>query len=124
MKLKIYLAGPMSGLPESNYPAFHAAAAKLRAMGHEVLNPAENPEPACGTWQGYMRMALAQLVQCESVVLLPGWSDSKGALIERELAQTLGMELSYFVDGDDPLRGVDLRCREVGRVVATDWSAA
>lgn len=124
MKRKIYLAGPMSGLPESNYPAFHAAAAKLRAMGHVVLNPAENPEPACGTWQGYMRMALAQLVQCDGVVLLPGWSDSRGALLERELAQTLGMDLSYFVEAGDSLQAVDSRCHEVGRVLLTDWSAA
>jgi len=37
----IYLSGPMSGLPGFNFPAFHAAAAKLRADGFTVLNPAE-----------------------------------------------------------------------------------
>lgn len=95
-----YLAGPMSGLPDFNYPAFNAAAATLRAQGHTVLNPAENPVPACGTWQGYMRMALAQLVQCECIVLLPGWADSKGALIERKLAQVLGMEVLQFNGGN------------------------
>lgn len=124
VKRKIYLAGPMSGLPDFNYPAFHAAAAKLRALGHEVLNPAENPVPPCGTWQGYMRLALAQLVQCECIVLLPGWSDSRGALVERELAQTLGMDLSYFAEECEPLQAVDVRCREILRVTATDWSAA
>jgi hypothetical protein len=93
VKRTIYLAGPMSGLPEFNYPAFYEAATKLRAMGHTVLNPAENPVPACGTWQGYMRLSLAQLVQCECIVLLPGWADSRGALIERKLAQVLAMEV-------------------------------
>lgn len=89
--MKIYIAGPMTGIEDFNYPAFHAEAGRLRAIGHDVLNPAENPVPPCGTWTGYMRMALRQLVECECVVLLPGWIDSKGAVIERNLAQALGM---------------------------------
>lgn len=105
---KIYLAGPMTGLPDFNYPAFHAAAARLRALGHEVLNPAENPVPPCGTWAGYMRMALAQLVQCEAIALLPGWTESKGALIERWLAQVLGMEVMSAVCRDVQWLGMDL----------------
>ena len=39
---RIYLAGPMTGLPEFNYPAFHAEAARLRQLGYHVENPAEN----------------------------------------------------------------------------------
>lgn len=47
----IYLCGPMTGLPEYNYPAFHAAAAELRAQGWRVVNPAENAEPTADpTW--------------------------------------------------------------------------
>ena len=88
---RIYLAGPMSGLPDLNYPAFNAKAAELRAQGHHVENPAENPVPACGSWQGYMRMAVAQLVTCEVIFLLPGWEKSKGARVERDLARRLGI---------------------------------
>ena len=97
---KIYIAGPMTGLPEFNYPAFNAAAAALRKQGYTVFNPAENPVPPCGTWQGYMRMALAQLVQCDAIVLLPGWTDSRGALIERKLAQDLGMQIDRYMGGN------------------------
>lgn len=127
---RIYVAGPMTGLPDCNYPAFNDAAKRLRELGHTVLNPAENPAPPCGTWQGYMRMALAQLVQCEQVVLLPGWSESRGALIERWLAQVLGMEVVHFADAQ-MLKQVPLmsafdavRLDPPVLPVATDWSAA
>ena len=99
--MRVYIAGPMTGLPDYNYPAFNRMAAALRAVGYEVLNPAENPVPACGTWQGYMRMALGQLVQCQCVALLPGWNESRGALIERKLAQVLHMDV---VMADDLVR--------------------
>lgn len=96
--MRVYIAGPMTGLPDYNYPAFNQMAVALRAVGHEVLNPAENPVPPCGTWQGYMRMALAQLVQCQCVALLPGWTESRGALLERKLAQILAMDVVMAED--------------------------
>lgn len=88
---KIYIAGPCTGLPESNYPAFHAEAARLRALGYEVENPAESEPPPCGTWEGWMRLGLTKMLLCDSVVLLPGWASSRGATIEHRLAVSLGM---------------------------------
>lgn len=88
---RIYVAGPMTGLSEFNYPAFHAAAERLRALGFEVENPAENPEPSCGTWLGYMRMAIRQVSRCDGMAMLPNWRDSKGARIEHQLATQLGL---------------------------------
>ena len=92
---RIYLAGPMSGLPDLNYPAFNAMAAKLRAQGYKVENPAENPEPPGGSWEAYMRLAIAQLITCDTILMLHGWNDSKGARIERRLAMELGMIVMY-----------------------------
>lgn len=89
--MRVYLCGPMTGLPDNNYPAFHAMAAELRAAGYEVENPAENEPPACGTWAGWMRLGIAQLMQCDGIFLLPGWHKSKGAAIERRLASELGL---------------------------------
>ena len=101
--MKTYIAGPMTGLPGLNYPAFHAAALCLRASGFEVLNPAENPVPPCGgTWLGYMRLGLAQLVQCDQVAMLPGWHRSRGARIEWLVAKLLGLRV---VRVDQLLRG-------------------
>lgn len=88
---RLYIAGKMSGLPDLGHPAFHAAAAKLRARGFHVENPADNPTPPCGgTWLGWMRLAIAQLVTCDAVVLLPNWCDnSDGARTEYTLAVNL-----------------------------------
>jgi hypothetical protein len=99
---RTYLAGPMSGLPAFNYPAFHAAAARLRATGAHVENPAENPVPACGTWAAYMRMALAQLVTCDTIALLPGWSASRGATLEHKVAVELGMRVIILDGAEQP----------------------
>lgn len=91
--MKIYVAGPMTGLPDCNYPAFNKAAAALRAAGHVVTNPAENPVPECGTWLGYMRMSIAQVATVDCVVLLAGWPRSRGARIEFLLAWLLGLSI-------------------------------
>lgn len=92
MKKKVYLAGPMSGLPDNNYPAFNAEAARLRALGYLVENPAENTRPECGSWQGWMRLSIRQMLTCDIVALLPGWRNSRGAVIEYNLAQKLCIE--------------------------------
>ena len=92
---RIFLSGPMSGLPESNYAAFNAEAKRLRALGYHVESPAENPEPVSlsgePSWTDYMRLSIAQLVTCDVIALLPGWADSRGAHMEREIALKLHM---------------------------------
>lgn len=86
---RIYLAGPMTGLPEFNYPAFHAEAARLRALGYQVENPAENPPQ--DDWEDYMKQAIPQLLTCDLMALLPGWEKSKGAMLEHHIACHLGI---------------------------------
>lgn len=39
---RVYLAGPMTGIADYNFPAFNAAAARLRAEGFDVVNPADH----------------------------------------------------------------------------------
>ncbi|WP_435607681.1 DUF4406 domain-containing protein [Pseudomonas knackmussii] len=102
--IRIYLAGPMTGIEDFNYPAFHAEAARLRQLGYHVENPAENIAPACGTWSGYMRLALAKLVTCDTIALLPGWTESRGANLERGLAFELGMKITMSSTIIEPAR--------------------
>lgn len=116
--LKIYLAGPMRGIPEFNFQAFHATAAKLRAQGHEVFNPAERDiahhgvdiskgneagdETLAAMQHGFsLRDALAD--DCEficrhanAIALMPGWERSLGAKAERALSIALGHQIIYL----------------------------
>lgn len=90
---RIYLSGPMSGLPELNFPAFHAEAARLRTLGFEVVNPADlNPEPNTG-WHECMRNDLKALLDCDALALLDGWQQSTGAHLEMHVAHRVGMEI-------------------------------
>jgi hypothetical protein len=82
----------MTGIPELNFPAFHAASAHLRSQGHDVVNPAEiNPDHNM-PWLECMRRDIAELVTCYAIYLLKGWTKSKGATLEHHIADRLGLE--------------------------------
>ena len=128
--LKIYLAGPMTGLPGLNFAAFHTSAAWLRGMGHTVINPAElNTDPEA-EWHACMRVDIAALVTCDTIYLLPGWEDSRGAKLEHHIAERLGMAIEFIpapVTELQRLRGEASvmrellgRCREVIQVIKAD----
>lgn len=63
---RLYLCGPMTGLPAFNYPAFNAAAVALRQVGFLVFSPTENGLPANAPWDRHMRVDLAELVRCHA----------------------------------------------------------
>lgn len=113
--MKIYVAGPMRGYPEFNFPAFASATKALRSQGHEVFNPAERDNEKHGTdiskgnEHGDEKMAAAQhgfnlrealgadcgwiCANAEAIVLLPGWEESKGAVAESALGTALGLQI-------------------------------
>lgn len=100
--MKFYIAGPMSGHKDFNFPAFDAAAASLRSEGHEVVNPADLSRESfkrdsgrVRPWHEYMRADIKQLVECDAIWLLRGWRESKGARLERHIASELGLVMGY-----------------------------
>lgn len=95
---RTYIAGPMTGLPDFNHATFNAAAAALRAQGRTVINPADHGVVPGAAWEDYVRADLALLAGCEIIYLLPGWSRSRGAMLEHHVARTLGMPVE-FADG-------------------------
>ena len=90
--MKIYLSGPIAGVP-GYYERFDAGARAIRRLGHTPVNPARHPEGL--TVREYMRMDLMDLMASDAVLMLPGWENSRGAVVERALAQYLGMEIWY-----------------------------
>lgn len=122
-KRKIYLAGPMRNIPHFNFPAFHQATEKLRALGFYVFNPAEadvnrqNDDAfvALNTTgdldkaaeRGFdLRSALAEDTafiskEADLIAMLPGWERSKGAIAEKALATALGLDVIYL-NGEYP----------------------
>jgi hypothetical protein len=115
--MRIYLAGPMRGLPHFNFPAFDYAAKLLRADGYIVFSPAErdreaygveiehNPtgdetkvtNPAC-TINDCMKADCNWICdRADAVALLPGWEKSTGANAELALGKALG--LSFIILG-------------------------
>jgi hypothetical protein len=89
---KIYLSGPMTGLPDYNYPAFNKAALELREMDHEVFNPAEAfSGDQSLDWRDYMRADVAAIMGCDEVRVLPGWESSVGARLEVAIAISIGL---------------------------------
>ena len=96
--MKTYIAGPMSGIEDFNFPAFNAKAAELRSAGESVINPAEfdaeiGPDQP---WETYLRRDLVLLAQeCDKIVLLDGWENSNGANVERWVGEKLGFTIVY-----------------------------
>lgn len=92
-----YLSGPMTGLPDFNYPAFHTAAAALRLAGWRVYKPAENnwspgvePFPLRAAFADYCRFIC---LEADAVIVLPGWETSAGARVEVALAERCAVEV-------------------------------
>ena len=97
----IYVAGPMSGYEDFNIPAFAEVARVLRREYHlQVVSPHELDQmdggieggKATRSWSDYLRRDLKALANCNTIVTLPGWRESRGAKLEQQTAVGLGME--------------------------------
>jgi hypothetical protein len=116
---KIYLAGPMSGIPQFNFPAFFAAAGQLRAAGFEVVSPAEidNSEDKGAalsspdgdmrniankkTWGDFLARDVKLLADTgiQGIVFLPNWQTSKGAKLEALVGLLQGFKFWELEEG-------------------------
>ncbi|MCG3174650.1 MAG: hypothetical protein GMKNLPBB_02910 [Myxococcota bacterium] len=98
---RIYIAGPMTGLPDHNIPAFDQAARRLEKSGWEVINPADNFGGRTDLPRSsYLRADVVLLLQCDALALLPGWEHSIGAQVEYLLARELNLPIFDAASGE------------------------
>lgn len=88
--MRVYLAGPITGVPDYRR-RFADAAQAVAAAGHEPVSPTDAVPPADGSWEGWMRATTSLLTTTDGVALLPGWETSRGARIEHDWAASVGL---------------------------------
>lgn len=131
IKHRAYIAGPMTGIPQFNFPAFDECRDYLLSLGtFHVISPADmdrddgfdetectGHEPLTATQkQRFARNDIAALLNVDMIILLPGWQQSTGATNESKIAAWLGL------DGWEYLP--DAPRRERGRRITLDGSWA
>lgn len=95
-KLKIYIAGPMTGKINENREVFNQKATLFRQQGHCVLNPATLPS---GLEQNeYMDICFAMIRAANMLHMLNGWPNSAGAQAEYHYALKLGLPIIFECD--------------------------
>lgn len=97
---RVYLSGPMTGKEALNFPAFYEAAAHVRALGYDVVNPAELNPNHDASWHACLRANLKELLDCTGLVLLDGWQQSAGAHLEMHVAHRVGLNIHLLRDLD------------------------
>lgn len=117
--MKVYLAGPMTGLPQFNFPAFDAASENLRARGFEVVSPAELDDPedrvlalassdgrlkdVTKSWGQFLGRDIIIIMDggIEAIFVLPGWQRSSGARLETFVGRAIkGIYVWDFETGE------------------------
>lgn len=122
-----YLSGPMSHLPQFNFPAFRAAANDLRNRGIRITSPHETdtaetqaaamasttgaPTDVPETWGQILArdvQFIADTKDLRGIIFLPGWEKSRGARLEAFVGLLCGREFAtYTPDGTLTLRSAE-----------------
>lgn len=103
---QIYIAGPMSGYKDFNFPAFFEAAKGFEVAGWKVWNPAAKETEAevekdtsfstgdaktlvANGWdyKGAITWDLEKVINSDAIHMLSGWEFSPGATAEHAVAK-------------------------------------
>lgn len=92
---KIYISGKITGIENEAPKLFKDAENHLQSIGYYPINPMELNHNHDKTWHSYMKEGVKALCECEKIYMLKNYKESKGALIELEIANHLGIEVMH-----------------------------
>ena len=133
-----YLSGPMSGVPQFNFPTFARVAALLRKQGYCVVSPAEmdddevraaavaspdgsSTETGGHTWGSFLARDVRIIAdQVNGIILMPGWERSRGARLEAFVA-LLQKDFAFMRWDDHISMPVPLSRRTVRNEIHAAW---
>lgn len=99
--MKIYISGQISGLPLDEVRAkFHDAEQQIIERGNEAVNPLKNGIPDSEPWTVHMAADIVLLLDCDAIYMLPGWEASKGATLEKNIAERTGKKIIHHETKD------------------------
>lgn len=92
---KIYISGPMTGILDHNHKTFNFVAKLIKDVyGLDYFSPAEHFEGILDLPRHvYMLEDIKGLLACDAIVMLEGWQNSKGALLELEIAKEINLKV-------------------------------
>lgn|SRR5512147_942040 len=93
-----YISGPMTGIKQNNIPAFVKAKEELIALGHRVKSPSDVTYKE--NYYEYMKADIKLLLDCDFIVMLDGWEKSRGACMEKQIADFLLMPSYILINGE------------------------
>lgn len=93
----VYISGKVTGLDLVKVKAqFEKAERYFEELGYQVVNPMKDIIDESHPWEYYMRNDIKALMDCTKIAMLPGWGDSKGARLEKYLADQLGFSVEFL----------------------------
>ena len=98
---RIYISGPITGTKDY-MQRFEKAEKELTEKGYSVINPAKVNAmlPQDATWEEYIKVSLTLLSICTGVYMMPGWRESRGAVLEFMQARRNGMQIYEDIPGE------------------------
>ena len=107
--LRVFISGPMTGLPNYNFDHFNEVAAKLDK--HHIFNV--NPVKICKKYKQeevikhkdvfdamIAEQQRAEREECNAILLLDGWEKSNGVRLELQTA--IELKFQIFLEKDLP----------------------
>jgi hypothetical protein len=106
-----YLAGPMTGIPQSNFPLFDRVAKLLREQGFKIVTPSELDLPhvrkeamasETGTahasqWGEFLSRDVKVIADgVGGIILLPDWQVSRGAKLEAFVGLLTNKKFAWY----------------------------